>query len=325
MWRKKWLLVYAVMSLIGILSFGQEAKQTREPEGQYVRVNGKRLWYRIEGQGPPLLLIPGGPGMSHTYLWPHFSVFAKDFKVIYFDAYGRGKSEGASNPSEYTFSRDVDEIEAFRQALGLGKINLYGHSYGGMVAQAYALKYGQFLDHLILADTFHSAEMWQKGNNDMWNLRLENQMPELWIRLQALRSKGRLSCDREYQKVQGEMPLAMAYFYDPSNAKRAAYGTIELNLDVYCRIAGPDADVVLGGDVVSLDFRSKLKEITVPTLILAGRFDRVSIPKYAIQFKKFVSQARFVMFEKSGHSPFVEEAERHAVILTEFLKGTGGP
>jgi proline iminopeptidase len=163
--------------------------------------------------------------------------------------------------------------------------------------------------------------MWQKGNNNTWNFQLENQMPELWAKLQALRSKGRLSCDREYQKVQGEMPAAMAYFYDPSNAKRAAYGTIDLNLDVYCRIAGPDADVVLGGDLASLDFRYRLKDITVPTLILAGRFDRVSIPKYAIQFRQFMPQARFVIFEKSGHKPFVEEAERHTVILTSFLRG----
>lgn len=66
---------------------------------------------------------------------------ASSVRVISFDAFGRGKSDRAKSASEYTFSRDVADIEGLRVALGLGKIALLGHSYGGMVAQAYALKY----------------------------------------------------------------------------------------------------------------------------------------------------------------------------------------
>jgi proline iminopeptidase len=265
-------------------------------------------------------LVPGGPGASHTYLWPHFSNLTKEFQVVYFDAYGRGKSDRASNPGEYTFDRDVDEVEALRQALGLGKIMLYGHSYGGMVAQAYALKYPQSLSQLVLADTFHSAEMWQKGNNDTLNAQLANQMPELWDRLLAIRKSGRMSCDPEYQKIEGEMPIAMSYFYDPNNANHAGYGTIDINLDVYCQMAGSDADMVLGGDLASLDFCPRLKEITAPTLILTGRFDRVAIPRFAVQFNELMPQATFVMFERSGHMPAAEEPGRHAEVLTAFAK-----
>jgi proline iminopeptidase len=58
----------------------------------------------------------------------------------------------------------------------------------------------------------------------------------------------------------------------------------------------------------------------VPTLIIAGRFDRVSIPRYSIQFKSFMPQAKFIMFEKSGHYPFIEEPELHTKILVNFLK-----
>jgi proline iminopeptidase len=300
----------------------QAPPSAAEPEGQYVVVGGKRLWYRTEGQGRPLLLIPGGPGFSHTYFWPHFSGLAKDFTVIYFDAYGRGKSERAKAQSEYTFARDVDEIEGLRQALRLSTISVYGQSYGGMVAQAYATKYPQSLDHLILADTFHSAEMWQKGNDDIWNVRLQDQMPELWDRLQTIRGSGKLSCDPEYQKLQGDMPAALAYYYDPSHADNASYGAIESNLDVYCQLAGPDADVILGGDIARLDFRPLLGQIATPTLILAGRFDRVAIPRFAIEFKRLMPQATFVMFEKSGHYPFIEESELHGATVRAFLNGT---
>ena len=214
----------------------------------------------------------------------------------------------------------MDEVEGFRQALGLGKINLYGQSYGGIVAQGFALKYPNSLRRLILANTLHSAEMWQKGNNDTWNLQLENQMPELWARLRQLRKQGHLSCDAEYQKAEGEVPLALSYFYDPSNSERRNYGSGDMNLEVYCQLAGPDADIVLGGELASLDFRPRLKDITVPTLILAARFDRVAIPRFAVEFQHFMPQARFIMFENSGHKPFIEEPEKHFDAVRTLLR-----
>ena len=113
----------------------------REPDGRFVSVNGHRLWYRAEGSGAPLLVIPGGPGMSHRYLYPALSRVADAAQVIYFDAFGRGQSERANTPDEYSFEHDVDEVEGLRVALGLGEIAVYGQSYGGMVAQGYILKY----------------------------------------------------------------------------------------------------------------------------------------------------------------------------------------
>jgi proline iminopeptidase len=294
---------------------------TKESGGKYVIINGHRIWYSITGKGEPLLIIPGGPGASHNYFEPYMDRLADFVQLIYFDAFGRGLSSKAKNPSEYSFQSDVDEIEALRAALNLGPVNIYGHSYGGMVAQAYALKYPGSVKRLILANTIHSAEMWQKGNNDTWNYQLVNQLPELWHRLDSLRQKGILSTDSVYQKIQGEMPLSFSYYYDPSSVPDSIYYANKFfSLEVYKQIAGPDADIVLGGDLSSVDFRGHLKRIMVPTLIIAGRFDRVSIPRYAIQFKSFMPQAKFIMFEKSGHYPFIEEPELHAKILEDFLK-----
>ena len=137
-------------------------------------------------------------------------------------------------------------------------------------------------------------------------------------RLQELRSHGHLSCEEEYQKVQDEIPMTPSYYYNPSS--RAQSGDLEVNQEVYCRLAGPDADVVLGGDMASLDFRTQLKEIKAPTLILAGRWDRTAIPRFTTEYKSLMPQARFVIFEKSGHLPFIEEPEQHDAVVTEFLK-----
>jgi proline iminopeptidase len=296
------------------------AQKPTEPAGAFVTVNRHRVWYRSSGHGPVLLLIAGGPGSSHSYLYPGLERLTDSFRVVYFDAYGRGRSDRAKDPREYSFARDVEEVEGLRVALGLGRIAVYGHSYGGIVAQAYALKYPRSLSHLILANTFHSAEMWQKGNNDNWNHELQNQYPDLWEELQRLRATGGLSCDSAYQAIEGRMPASLVYFYDPSNAEGASVASFDTNLQVYCQIAGPDADVVLGGDLASLDFRRQLRTISVPTLVLAGRFDRVAIPRYTMQFKTLMPRAQFVLFERSGHEPFIEEPERHDSVMRAFLR-----
>jgi proline iminopeptidase len=290
-----------------------------EPAGSLITVNGHRLWHRVSGSGQPLLLVPGGPGSPHDYFLPSFERLEDTFQVIYFDAHGRGQSDRANDPSEYSLTHDVEDVEALRSALGLKSMVLYGHSYGGIVAQAYALKYAHSLSHLILADTLHSAEMWQKGNNDNTNQQILNQYPEVWSKLQQLREKGATSCDPAYQELEARVPAGLFYAYNPAHAM-----PFDTNPDVYCRIAGPDADVVLGGDLASFDVRNRLREIRVPTLILTGRFDRVAVPRYAAQYQQFMPQAQFVMFEKSGHAPFFEEPEHHDAVVRDFVRKNAG-
>jgi proline iminopeptidase len=104
------------------------------PAGAYAQVNGAKLWYETEGQGEPLVLVAGGPGESHKEFDPFFSRLADRFQVIYFDPLGVGQSGRAKSRSEYTFAREVEDLEGLRKALGLSQINLLGHSFGGMVA-----------------------------------------------------------------------------------------------------------------------------------------------------------------------------------------------
>ena len=285
------------------------------PQGDYVIVNGAKLWYESEGKGEPLLLIAGGPGTSHSCFHPYFSALADSYRVIYFDAYGRGKSDQAKSPKEYTFDRDVEDVEGLRKALGLGKINVLGHSYGGMVAQAYALKYPESIKNLILSSTLFSGEMWQAAN-DNYNHGIKNQYPEVWEKIQQLRAQGFHSNSKEHQEIYGTVPAGLFYYYDASNADK---GVTEFNSEVYYAIAGDDADFLIGGDIAKLDFRTELKNLKMPTLILAGRFDRVALPRFSIQFKQYVPQAEFVMFEKSGHNPYVEEPAKMFQVVRRFL------
>jgi len=293
------------------------SQEIEHPAGNYALINGAKIWYETEGEGEPLLIIPGGPGNSHTYFHPWFSELVKNYKLIYLDAFGRGKSDRAEDPAEYTFERDVEDIELLRQTLKYKKWNVFGHSYGGMVAQAYALKYPESVNKVILSNSFYSGEMWQANNNSC-NYELKNQLPEVWDKVMKLRDEGFVSSSPEHQEAYA-LPSSLLYYYDGTNASKVSRDSLIMNTEVYYTLVGFDGDFIIGGDVSKLDFRQDLKNLNMPVLIIEGRYDRVAIPKWSVKFKEYVPQAEFVMFEKSGHAPYIEETDKFFNLLNEFL------
>jgi proline iminopeptidase len=109
-------------------------------------------------------------------------------------------------------------------------------------------------------------------------------------------------------------------FYDASNFDKIIAGGGSISNDVYCAMAGEDADFLIAGDLGNVDFRRDLSKITAPMLILAGRYDRVAFPRWTIQYKRYAPKAKFVMFEKSGHFPFIEQTDETMGVLREFLQ-----
>src|SRR5215831_11679354 len=124
----------------------------------FVDANGVMIYYKSIGNGPPLLVVHGGPGASHDYFLPYLLPLARHHRLVFIDERGSGKSEKLQDVSQYTVAAMVEDVEAVRRAFNLGKVDLLGHSYGGVLAQAYALKYQSYLSHLILASTFHSTQ-----------------------------------------------------------------------------------------------------------------------------------------------------------------------
>jgi proline iminopeptidase len=290
----------------------------KHPSGDYVLVNRAKLWYESEGKGPPLVLISGGPGAPHNVFHPWFSALADHYRVICFDAFGRGKSDRARSPKEYTFDRDVEDLEGLRKALGFNKMAVLGFSYGGLVAQAYALKHPARVDHLILADTLYSGEMWQEGN-DKFNAAVRDQFPEVWAKLQQLRSKRLRSSAKEVHQLEFGIPWGLSYFHDASVAERLPSEVFAINPQVYYAIAGDDADFQIGGDIAKLDFRARLKNLPMPVLVITGRYDRFVFPRLAVQFKKYAPQAKFVMLERAGHFSFIEAPDGFFAAVRAFL------
>ena len=84
-------------------------------------------------------------------------------------------------------------------------------------------------------------------------------------------------------------------------------------------MVGKDGDFIVGSDIGTFDFRKDLKLLQMPILIIAGRFDRVAVPTMMVKYKEYCPQAEFVMFEKSGHNPQVEEPTKEFTLIRKFL------
>ena len=292
--------------------------QPQHPAGDFVQVNGKRLWYESEGSGEPLLVIAGGPGLSHSYFHPHLSALAASHRVIYFDAYGCGKSDRAKSPRGYSFDDAIADVEGLRTALQLGMLNVFGHSYGGFVAQRYALAYPGSVKRLVLANTTASGEEQQLAQT-RFNDELRYQLPELWAKVQAMRKRGVRSSDADFQAVYGVPPL-YHYFYNPDNARQLPAADPDLyNPELWYAMAGPDADFKVEGELARFDVRGRLRELKMPVLVMAGRFDRNIFPMLSVRYREYLPGAEFVMFERSGHFPFVEETDKTVALLESFL------
>jgi proline iminopeptidase len=107
----------------------------------WIDAHGVLVYYMTVGRGAPLVIVHGGPGASLDYFLPYLLPLARHNRLIFIDDRGSGKSQKLQDPSAYTVENMVEDLENVRQGLGLGKISRLGHSYGGVLAQAYALKY----------------------------------------------------------------------------------------------------------------------------------------------------------------------------------------
>ena len=273
-----------ILFLISITIYGQHFPNS-ETDGKYYEVNGAKLWTVSFGEGEPLFFIAGGPGNTH-YGLRYFDSLSTTNTLVYYDAFGRGKSDTAKSVTEYSLERDIEDLEGLRNAMGFDKINILGHSYGGVVAQGYAIKYPENVSHLIIANSFHSYLMWQE-NCDNSNHEIKTNYPEIWEELMHLREQGAVSSDPVHYEIYGRVPYGFLYAYNPENFKpsgRKPYPN-PLNVKLYYQMVGRDGDFELTNDIGTFDYRKQLKDLKMPVLIYGGRYDRVAVPWMMVQFK----------------------------------------
>ena len=290
---------------------------TRAQEG-YVPFHGYKTWYRIMGEREepgkfPLLVLHGGPGATHDYLEPLEAVATTGRRVIFYDQLGCGKSATPSNPSLWTVGLYVAEVDAVRQALGLDRVHILGHSWGGMLGMEYALTQPAGLLSLTVADSPASMRQWVAEAN-----RLRAELPPDVQETLRKHEEAGTTDDDEYQE-------AMMVFYrrhvcrlDPwPDYVRRTFAHLAENPEVYHTMNGPSEFHVIG-TLKEWDIVDRLGEIRVPTLVISGRYDEAT-PAIAEPVHRGIPGSAWVPFEHSSHMPHAEEPERFIRVLDDFL------
>ena len=289
----------------------------------FVDAHGVLIYYTTIGRGAPLVIVHGGPGASHDYFLPYLLPLARHNKLILIDERGSGRSEKLEDPKGYTVENMVEDVEAVRTGLGLGKIALLGHSYGGVLAQAYALKYQRNLTQLILCSTFSST----KAINEVF-VRMEQNMPaELRDRIKKMEAAGLFGHGKDYEKNrytndymiaawgEGYFPYLYQNHPDP-NFDPIGQGVT--SWDLYREMWGSHGEFVIDGNLASVEYTDRLSTIHVPTLITAGDHDE-SDPAMSEVMHQKIAGSQIAIFPKSGHMTFVDQPGLFLNVVETFL------
>jgi proline iminopeptidase len=323
----KFIRLLLALFLAAAVALPAAAQTTVYPlqEG-YVDAHGVLIYYVAFGTGSPLVVLHGGPGASHDYFLPYLLPLARTHRLIFIDERGSGRSERLQDASLYTVEADVEDVEDVRVALHLGKIALLGHSCGGVLAQAYALKYQQNLTHLILNSTFASTN----AMNAVLASEKAAMPADKLARLNELEAaglfgKGEAWEHGRYPAEYANLAWGTGYFpflfgarpdanYDPSA------GNAPTNWELYRAMWGEHGEFVIDGNLKSVEYVDRLPSIKVPTLILVGDHDECA-PSLSNQMHEKITGSKLVILPNSGHMNFIDQPEMWQKAVEGFLGG----
>jgi proline iminopeptidase len=318
-------LAFGISLTVGC-SFASAQTEVYPQQDGFVDAHGVLIYYVAFGKGSPLVIVHGGPGADHTYFLPYLLPLARTHRLIFIDERGSGRSQRLQDASQYTVENMVEDVEDVRQALKLGKISLLGHSYGGVLAQAYALKYQQNLTHLILNSTFPST----RQMNEVL-AREKAQMPaDKLKRLNELETAGLFGKGEAWEH--GRYPAEYAalawgpgyfpflYGARPDSTYDPMGGLTTTSWELYRVMWGEHGEFVIDGNLKSVEYVDRLSTIHVPTLIMAGNHDECD-PSLSLEMSTKIAGSQLVILPNSGHMNFVDQPDLWEKAVEGFLGG----
>jgi proline-specific peptidase len=258
----------------------------------------------------PLLVLHGGPGLPHDYLEDLSRLAGDGRPVVFYDQIGCGRSDHPDDPALWTMETFVEEVGAVREELGLERVHLYGHSWGGWLALEYALGFPVGLESLVLASTCASLPAFAAETR-----RLKKSLPaDVQAVIDRHEADGTTD-DDAYSEA------AMAYYSQwvcrldpfPDHIMRS-FGAI--NHDVYGTMQGPEWNI--DGNLRDWDVSDRLGELDLPVLATSGRYDEMT-PPLVQSLVDGIPGAEWVVFEESAHFAMAEEPDRYLAVLGSFL------
>jgi proline iminopeptidase len=287
------------------------------PRDGYTSVDGAQLYYRDIGEGPPTIVLHGGPSFDHNYLLPDLDRLADGFRLIYYDQRGRGKSAQTVSPATVTIDSEMADLETVRAALGLEQVALLGHSWGGLLVMEYALRYPDRVSHLILLNTAPAShgdcmlferERDARAGDDVEILRALESRPEFAEGDPAARA----AYDRVYFRSTLRSPELLDRLIDHlqvewTNERILTAGAIGQQLwhETY--------------ESAEYDLLPMLTQLRIPTLVLHGDYDFVPVA-CAAHIAEAIPEARLVVIPDCGHFSYLERPAAVRQALDAFFQ-----
>lgn len=266
-------------------------------------VRGVALFERRVGEGPPVIILHGGPGADHGYLLPGFDTLALGRELVYYDQRGGGRSPVARDVP-VGWREHVADLEALRQLWALDRLVILGYSWGGLLAQLYATEHPDRVERLALVCP---APSWRAARDEFERRFAERSLaPELMAERLALRESGLRERDpRAYERRLFELAV-VPYFYDRARAR---------DLTPF-RVVGRTQQEVWRS-LNDYDLRPALRRLRLPAFVLHGEDD--PIPIEASRETAALLGAEFHALDRCGHCPHVERLEDFRRLLDAFL------
>ena len=284
------------------------------------------VWTKRVGNNPKIkvLLLHGGPGSTHEY-FECFDSFlpAEGIEYYYYDQLGSAYSDNPNDSSLWNLPRFVEEVETVRKALGMDSTNFFllGHSWGGILATEYALKYQQNMKGIIISNMVPSIPDYIKYANEVLGPKLPK---EVLAKIRAFEAKGDYTNPEYLQIVQDyyypEHVLRMPPANWPDPVKRAF---ARMNYPLYLRMQGPSEFGVVGDAVLKTwDRKADLNKIYRPLLSIGGEFDTMD-PKAMEALSKAVQKGQYLYCPNGSHMSMYDDQQTYFKGLIRFLKETG--
>jgi len=298
--------------LLAICTQRVHAQRPEKGKDHYITIDGAQIFVRIVGQGEPLLILHGGPGMSHDYLAPQFiGELSGDFQLIFFDQRASGRSSGVQDTARLTMNQFVRDIELLRNELKLKQVNLLGHSFGGLLAMYYAVTYPDHVKRLLLIDT--SPASWEMNFPFYRKALQERQTKEDQDEMARLKQMENFATSPllldKYLKI-----AFHPYFVKPKLSEQLTLG-IDTRWIVNFNITNDRVWNNLG----KYDIHDQLTKIKSPTLVLHGDQSIID-PEGAKMIAAKISGATLVILKNVGHFPYVEDPTGFTSAVKSFMK-----
>lgn len=290
------------------LSVAQSTESFEGPKS----VNGTSIFVKTMGAGEPILFLHGGPGLSHDYFLPHVAPLADKHRLIFYDQRGSGRSAVNLTADDMSMAHFVEDINFLMAELQIEKVHLLGHSFGGLIAMQFAIKYPEKVKSLILCNSVAASKEFDE-------LSARNQQEAMTPQDDAARKAIFAS-----EHFKNGAPEAYELLFKVG-FKRSFSDTLkvdQLGLNLNSNFAASSKLLYgLSGDLMAYDLHANLASLQMPALVIHGSADLLP----AEAGKKLAATlpgSQYVAFEQSGHFPFIEQPVEFSKVIADFVNTT---